>query len=102
MKYWTTTRGNKEQGYAHLRQMVNADSLSLNDFSTVQELMHVREQSGRIEGQDGYHDDLADALMLAEWNRRNMPQSQDIPRRRNKRYYARNNPFNVMSGAKFS
>jgi hypothetical protein len=102
VKYWTTTRGSKEEAYAHLRQMVNGDALILNDLSTVQELMHIREQSGKIEGQDGYHDDHADALMLAEWNRRKMPQSQEIPMRRNKRYYARNNPFNVMSGAKVS
>jgi hypothetical protein len=102
LKNWTTTRGSKEMGYAHLRQMVNGDALLLNDMSTVQELMHIREQSGKIEGQDGYHDDHCDALMLAEWNRRKMPQSKDIPMRRNKRYYARSNPFNVMSGAKVS
>jgi hypothetical protein len=82
--------------------MINGDALILNDLPTVQELMHIREQSGKIEGQDGYHDDHCDALMLAEWNRRKMPQSQEIPMRRNKRYYARTNPFNVMSGAKVS
>lgn len=82
--------------------MVNSDSLTLNDLSTVQELMHIREHNGKIEGQDGYHDDHCDALMLAEWNRRKMPQSKEIPQRGRKRYYARTNPFNVMSGAKVS
>ena len=101
-KFWTTTRGNKEEAYAHLRQMVNSDSLTLNDLSTVQELMHIREHNGKIEGQDGYHDDHCDALMLAEWNRRKMPQAKEIPKRGTKRYHARRNPFNVMSGAKVS
>ena len=101
-KYWTTTRGSKEEAYAHLRQVVNADILTLNDLSTVQELMHIREHNGKIEGQDGYHDDHSDALMLAEWNRRKMPQAKDIPKRGTKRYHARRNPFNVLSGAKVS
>jgi len=92
--YWTTTRGSKEQGYAHLRQVVNGDALTLNDEATVQELMHIREQSGKIEGQDGYHDDHADALMLAEWNRRTLPTAklpaEFLPKRR---YKAHRNPF---------
>ena len=101
-KFWQTTRGSKEHGYAHLRQIVNSDALTLNDLSTVQELMHVREQNGRIEGQDGYHDDHADALMLAEWNRRKMPQAKDIPKRGVRRYHSRKNPFNSMSRVKVS
>ena len=92
-KYWTTTRGSKEQGYAHLRQMVNGDALTLNDLATVQELMHIREVSGRIEGQDGYHDDHSDALMLAEWNRRTLPRAEAPLRRSRRRYQARRNPF---------
>ena len=78
------------------------EDLTLNDLSTVQELMHIREHNGKIEGQDGYHDDHSDALMLAEWNRRKMPQAKDIPKRGTKRYHARRNPFNVLSGAKVS
>tara|TARA_R110001592_G_scaffold26120_1_gene98249 strand:- start:2915 stop:4483 length:1569 start_codon:yes stop_codon:yes gene_type:complete len=100
LKFWTTTRGSKEEGYAHLRQMVNSDVLTLNDMTTVQELMHIREKNGKIEGQDGYHDDHADALMLAEWGRRKMPQAKELPKRGVKKYYARNNPFNVLSGSK--
>ena len=96
-KYWTTTRGSKEEGYAHLRQMVNGDALVLHDLTTVQELMHIREVRGKIEGQDGYHDDHADALMLAVWNLRNMPQSKVAPRLNRKRYYARRNPFTDMT-----
>ena len=64
-KYWTTSRGSKQEGYAHLRQMVNGDALQLSDLTTIQELMHIREFNGKIEGQDGYHDDHADALMLS-------------------------------------
>jgi len=92
-KYWTTTRGAKEEGYAHLRQMVNGDAMSLNDSSTVQELMHIREVLGKIEGQDGYHDDHADALMLAEWNRRTLPQAKILPLGGRRRYVAHRNPF---------
>ena len=35
--------------------------------------MHVREERGRIEGQDGYHDDHADAFVLAVWACRRLP-----------------------------
>lgn len=94
-KYWTTSRGSKQEGYAHLRQMVNGDALQLSDLTTIQELMHIREFNGKIEGQDGYHDDHADALMLAEWNRRSLPTADIAPHLRPKRYYARRNPFNV-------
>ena len=67
-----TSHGSKEEGYAHLRQMVNGDALTLNDVPTVQELLHIREEGGTIEGRDGYRDDHGDALMLAEWNRRTL------------------------------
>ena len=97
-KYWTTSRGSKEQGYAHLRQMVNGDALSLNDLATVQELMHIREDNGKIEGQDGYHDDHSDALMLAEWNRRTLPRAEAPIRRSRRRYQARRNPFLATKG----
>lgn len=93
IKYWTTHRGSKQEGYAHLRQMVNGDALTLLDAPTVQELMHIREVGGRIEGQDGYHDDLADALMLAEWNRRTLPGRKMNPRFRKRRYHAQRTPF---------
>ena len=92
-RYWTTSRGSKEEGYAHLRQQVNGDALTLNDMTTVQELMHIREASGRIEGQDGYHDDHADALMLAEWNRRTLTAAKAAPLGSKRRYVARRTPF---------
>lgn len=91
--YWSTSRGSKEEGYAHLRQVVNGDGLTLNDDTTVQELMHVREANGKIEGQDGYHDDHADALMLAEWCRRGMPTAKLPPLSYKRRYVAHRNPF---------
>jgi hypothetical protein len=55
--YWTTSKGSKEEAYAHLRSVVDADELELNDLLTVQELLHSREVHGHIAGQDGYHDD---------------------------------------------
>jgi hypothetical protein len=71
--YWTTSKGSKEEAYSHLRSVVDSDELELNDLLTVQELLHVREVNGHIAGQDGYHDDHAMALALAEWNRRSLP-----------------------------
>jgi hypothetical protein len=71
--YWTTSKGSKEEAYSHLRSVVDTDELELNDLLTVQELLHVREVNGHIAGQDGYHDDHAMALALAEWNRRSLP-----------------------------
>ena len=64
---WVTMRGNKEEAYAFCRQLVNSDALWLRDHGTIQELMHIREKNNKIEGQDGYHDDHADALVLACW-----------------------------------
>jgi hypothetical protein len=78
--------------------MINGDALTLNDQTTVQELMHIREQNGKIEGQDGYHDDHADALMLAEWNRRGMPTAKLAPSAFRRRYVAHQNPFNSSIG----
>ena len=72
-KVWKTTAGTKGRMYSHLRQMVDSDAMTLMDFETVQELMHIRDVEGSIEGQDGMHDDMADALALAVWNLRSLP-----------------------------
>lgn len=72
-KVWKTTGGSKGRMYSHLRQMVDSDAMTLMDFETVQELMHIRDSEGSIEGQDGMHDDMADALALAVWNLRSLP-----------------------------
>ena len=72
-KDWTTYRGSKEQAYAYARQMVNSDAYYLQDHATIQELMHIREKDGKIEGQDGYHDDHADAFILSCWALRTCP-----------------------------
>jgi hypothetical protein len=90
-KDWTTNRGNKEMAYAYARQMVNGDAYDLNDAMVVQELMHVREKDGRIEGQDGYHDDHADAFVLACWALRSLPGFNGRPRYI-RRQYTRKNP----------
>ena len=71
--YWVTNNANKAEAYAHLRQMVNGDALELHDWYTVQELMHIQEEKGVIEGKDGMPDDHADALYMAEWCRRTLP-----------------------------
>lgn len=72
-KDWTTYKGSKEQAYAYARQMVNGDAYYLQDHATIQELMHIREKNGKIEGQDGYHDDHADAFILSCWALRTCP-----------------------------
>jgi hypothetical protein len=92
-KHWTTAHGNKAEGFAHLRQIINSDALTLNDMPTVQELMHVREVDGDIAGRDGYHDDHAFALMLAEWNRRSLPASRVDTSPFQRRYVAHENPW---------
>ena len=70
---WTTTAGRREKLLAHHRKMINQDALKLNDHITVQELIHFREESGKLQGQDGYHDDHVMAHALAEWNLRSLP-----------------------------
>ena len=77
---WITHRGNKEMAYSFARQMTNGDAFQLHDHQTIQELMHVREDRGRIEGQDGYHDDHADAFVLACWALRTCPGFQGRPK----------------------
>lgn len=93
-KFWTTGRGNKAEAYDHGRKMVNGDALTLLDPPTITQLMHIREENGRIEGQDGLHDDLADALVLAEWCRRDLPVGGRLRVRSSKRRpTAYRNPF---------
>lgn len=70
---WVTARGNKEMAYSWARQQVNGDVFDIRDHAIIQELMHIREERGKIEGQDGYHDDHADAFVLACWALRTCP-----------------------------
>jgi hypothetical protein len=92
-KPWTTHHGNKQEGYSHLRQMVDGGVLDLRDEATVKELMHIREKNGSIEGQDGEHDDHAMALMLAEWNRRTLPSAKMTPSFSRGSYTSHQHPF---------
>ena len=92
-KDWVTHKGNKELAYSFARQMVNSDGLELNDHQTIQELMHVREERGRIEGQDGYHDDHADACVLAIWALRRLPAFTGREKHRPRRMRERRNPM---------
>tara|TARA_R110000765_G_scaffold9006_3_gene28478 strand:- start:2813 stop:4306 length:1494 start_codon:yes stop_codon:yes gene_type:complete len=64
-EFWNTSKGNKEMAYSHARQITNADYMELNDHQTIQELMHIREENGKIEGKDGHHDDHSTAYVLA-------------------------------------
>ena len=97
-KDWVTTSGNKEEAYGHARQMINGDALELNDHVTIQELLHIREEDGRIEGQDGYHDDHAMALVLAEWNRRTIPTSVTKRHGRLQRHKSPRHPMTAARG----
>ena len=90
-KDWVTHKGNKEMAYSYARQLVNSDGVEINDHQTIQELMHVREEKGRIEGQDGYHDDHSDAFVLAIWALRRLP-GFNGKERRQKIYHERRNP----------
>jgi hypothetical protein len=95
---WTNTRGANSEVYAHLRQMVNGDALTLNDMATVQELTHIREVNGKVEGQDGSADDHADALALAEWNRRTLPVEDAYERFTRREVTAHPHPFSQPRG----
>jgi len=99
-KSWTTNHGNKAEAYSHLRQMVNGDGLDLQDLTTIQELMHVREEYGSIEGRDGYNDDHAMALVLAEWNRRTLPAETAHVTPHRKSYTSNPNPFSFQKSAR--
>jgi len=85
-KDWHTSNGSKAEGYAHLRQMVNGDGLDLYDCVLLNQLKHIREENGTIEGRDGVADDHADALMLAAWNLRTLPGSTARPSRHRRRF----------------
>ena len=98
LKDWVTTAGNKEEAFGYARQMINGDALQLNDHETIQELLHIREEGGRIQGQDGYHDDHAMALVLAEWNRRTIPRAVKTSHGRRKRYNKPRHPMNAVRG----
>ena len=95
-KDWVTHKGNKELAYSFARQMVNGDGLELNDHQTIQELMHVREERGRIEGQDGYHDDHADAFVLAVWALRRLPGFNGKERHRPRLRREKRNPMDKI------
>ena len=93
---WTTHRGNKELAYSFARQMVNSDALCLTDHQTIQELMHVREVRGKIEGQDGYHDDHADAFVLSVWALRYCPAFSGVQRDTVRDKYYKRNPADLI------
>jgi hypothetical protein len=98
-KDWTTSRGNKEMAYGNARQLLNGDAFLLNDHASIQELMHVREVKGRIEGQDGYHDDHADAFVLAVWALRTCPGWQGKPKYSRREFQGRRNPADRIRSA---
>ena len=98
-KDWTTSRGNKENAYSFARQMVNGDAFDLRDHSTISELMHIREVGGKIEGQDGYHDDHADAFILACWALRTCPGFDGKAKHSRHRGPRRRHPMNIIRSA---
>ncbi len=93
---WTTGKGNKNDGYAHLRQVVNGDGLTLVDPQTIEQMMHIREEDGKLEGQDGYHDDHPMALMLAEQARQMLPTRKERSQAFRRKRRARPSPFTAL------
>lgn len=72
-KDWTTSQGNRELMLSDLREAVNTGALDVPDLQTLHEMTSFREKDGRLEGQDGEHDDHVFALGLAEQCRRSLP-----------------------------
>jgi hypothetical protein len=79
-KDWHTNSGSKLRIYEHARQMINGYALTIPDVQTLRELVNIREKNGSIGNprkgagdKDDTKDDHADALVLAEWNRRTLP-----------------------------
>ncbi len=87
-KDWLNTNASNHEGYAHLRQMINGDALTLYDCLLLNQLKHIRQEDGTIEGRDGVPDDLADALMLAAWNLRTLPGATASPTSNQRRFRA--------------
>ena len=79
--------------------MVNGDAFELVDHATVSELMHVREANGKIEGQDGYHDDHADAFILACWALRTCPGFDGKEKHSRRSAMRRRHPMNIIRSA---
>jgi hypothetical protein len=51
-----------------MKYLLDGDMLDVADTMTLEECMHVREQrGGKIEADQGYHDDHVDGLALALW-----------------------------------
>jgi|14BtaG_2_1085337.scaffolds.fasta_scaffold12188_3 hypothetical protein len=102
LKDWVTHGhggvGSKQELLGRLRQVVNTDTLDLKDPMTVEEMMHIREVNGKIEGQDGYHDDHVMALALAEWCRRELPTAVVTIRSTRRTFRAQLNPFHESRG----
>ena len=72
-KDWMTLTNTKHKAYGWARNLLDGDAVEVHDAQTIQELMHVRQTERKIEGTDGYHDDLADAFVLAIWAVRSLP-----------------------------
>lgn len=83
-KFWTTHGGNKPLAFSHSRQVVNGGGHDIPDLALLRELLTIREEKGKIEGQDGNHDDLAMALVLAEQCRLALPNAEVLRPRRDK------------------
>lgn len=78
-KAWTTHRGNREVVLSYHRSMVNTAACKFNDHQTVSEMMSFREENGKLEGQDGAHDDHVMAHALAVHLLRSLPSSHLRP-----------------------
>lgn len=72
-KDWTTGQGNRELMLSDLREATNTGAIDITDLQVLHEMTTFREKDGRLEGQDGEHDDHVFALGLAEQCRRSLP-----------------------------
>lgn len=96
-RYWTTHHGNKVKAFDHARRMVNNDAFKLNDHTTIEQLMDIREipsgsdKGSKIEGHEG-KDDHAMAFVLAAWNHRTIATPYADPRSTRRRYVSHRQP----------
>lgn len=81
-KVWWTDERTKATLLDYARLMIDNGYADIRDQVTVQECMHVREfPDGRIEGDEGWHDDHAMSLALALYNARVRTTTETTPDR---------------------
>ncbi len=75
-KDWNTNGGSREMMLSTLKSDVNAGALDIPDMQMLREMTCFREVDGRLEGQDGEHDDHVFSVGLANICRRSLPATE--------------------------